>query len=143
MKTWIKIVLGLAVIGIIGAVMGYIFIYNKPHPDYEHLKADFTLQAQVLFDEFVTDNMAANQKYNGKMVELTGPITRMEITDSLTTAVFVFRQGDFGDEGIRCTVLPKFTEMAQNLQPGSVIKIKGYCTGYTGDVIFEQCSIEQ
>ena len=34
-------------------------------------------------------------------------------------------------------------EMAQNLQPGSVIKIKGYCTGYTGDVIFEQCSIEQ
>jgi lysyl-tRNA synthetase class II len=136
MKTWIRIILGLAITGIIAAVLGYFFIYNKPHPDYEHLKADFMMQTQAMFDEFAADNNAANQKYNGKMIELTGPITRMEITDSLTTAVFVFRQGDFGDEGIRCTVLPKFMELAQNLQPG-------YCTGYTGDVIFEQCSIEQ
>ena len=142
MKTWIKIIAGLAALGIAGAILVYFFVYNKPHPDFEHLKPDYSLSAQAIFDEFIADNGAAGQKYNGKMVEITGPLTRVEAADSLTTVVFVFRQGDFGDEGIRCTLLPKFNDLAKELQPGANVKIKGYCTGYTADVILEQCSVE-
>ena len=35
MKTWVKIILILFVVGIIAAVYGYFFYYNKSHPDYE------------------------------------------------------------------------------------------------------------
>jgi hypothetical protein len=56
--------------------------------------------------------------------------------------VFVFEQGDFGDEGIRCTMLPKYNFEAGKLQPDVEIKVKGYCTGYNEtDVILEKCSI--
>ena len=143
MKTWLKVFLGLAVTGIIAAILVYVFVYNKSHPDYETLKADFTVTAQQLFDEFKADNVTAGQKYNGKMVEISGPLTRMEISDSLTTAIFVFQQGDFGDEGVRCSMLPKFTGTAQHLQAGNLVTIKGYCTGFTGDVVMEQCSIRE
>jgi hypothetical protein len=143
MKTWIKIILGLGILGIIAAILAYFFVYNKPHPDYENLDAEFSLSAKALFDEFIADNAAANKKYNGKMIELTESVTRVEGTDSLITVVFVFRQGDFGDEGIRCTMLPKFNDVALKLQPGVSVKIKGYCTGYTSDVIFEQCTVIQ
>jgi hypothetical protein len=142
MKTWIKILLALVILGIIAAAFVYIFIYNKPHPDYENLKPDYSLTAKALFDEFTANSAAAQQKYNGKMVEILGPITRIEESDSLTTAVFVFGQGDFGDTGLRCTMLPGSRETARKLQPGATVKIKGYCTGFTGDVIFEQCSVE-
>lgn len=143
MKTWLKVILGLAILGIAGALIIYFFVYNKPHPDYDQLKADYSLSAQALFQEFTTDNAAAQTKYNGKMVEITGPVSVMEPGDSLATIVFVFQKGDFGDEGIRCTLLAKYNEMARKLQSGSHVTIKGYCTGFTGDVILEQCSLVQ
>jgi hypothetical protein len=142
MKTWVKILLGLAIIGIIAVAVIYIFVYNKPHPDYENLKPDYSLTAKALFDEFTANSPAAQQKYNGKMVEITGEVTGMEATDSITIIIFAFSKGDFGDEGVRCTVLPKFNDAARKLQMGTPVKIKGYCTGFTGDVIFEQCTVE-
>ena len=71
-----------------------------------------------------------------------GKLSKIEASDSLVTAVFVFGQGDFGDEGIRCSMLPKYSFEAGKLQPDGEIKVKGYCTGYNEtDVILEKCSI--
>ena len=142
MKSWIKILTGIAILGIIAAVLVYIFVYNKPHPDYENLKPQFSLTAQALYDEFKADKGTAGQKYNGKMVEIKGALSRVEESDSMTTVVFVFSQGDFGDEGIRCSVLPDQRERARKLQGGTGVKIKGVCNGFTNDVILEQCTIE-
>jgi hypothetical protein len=47
----------------------------------------------------------------------------------------------FGDEGIRCAMLPNH---AQNIASfiGSDVRLKGYCTGFNEtDVIMEKCSI--
>lgn len=144
MKTWIKILLALFVTGVIAAVLIYVFIINKPHPDYENLKAEYSLPASELYKSFVTDQESANKKFLGKMVEIKGNLTTIEAPDSLVIAVFVFEQGDFGGMGIRCTMLPKFNADAAKLQPEGEISIKGYCTGYIpgSDVVLEQCSIK-
>ena len=142
MKTWVKIILSLFVIGIIALVLGYVFVYNKSHPDYEKMKPDFTLTASDLYNSFQANATESEIKYNGKVIAISGTLTKIESTDSLVIAVFVFNQGMFGEEGIRCTMLPKFNDVAKKLQPENVYNIKGYCTGFNDpDVILEHCSI--
>ena len=140
MKTWVKLLIGISVTVITAAIIIYFFMYNKPHPDYANLDVEFSMQAAALFDEFSADGTAAGSKYIGKMVGINGPITRVEQSDSLVTIVFVIRKGEFGDEGLRCSMLPSSAEAARKLQPGADVKIKGYCTGFTGDVVMEECT---
>jgi hypothetical protein len=142
MKTWVKIVLGLFVVGLVALFLVYKFVYNKQHPDFENIEPVYSLNAPDLYQAFKSNKDAATAKYNGKVIALTGKLSKVETADSLVTAVFVFDQGDFGDEGIRCTMLQKFNLEASKLQPDGEVKVKGYCTGYNEtDVILEKCSI--
>ena len=141
MNKWLKIFIWLIIIGIIGAGLGYKFIYNKPHKDYEKASVDFTLSGFELFSEYKNSNQSANQKYNGKVIEISGIVNSIDRPESMTIAVFTLEEGVFGDEGIRCTMLPNYAENLSSYL-GKKIKIKGYCTGYNEtDVIFEKCSI--
>jgi len=142
MKTWIKIILGLFVVGIIAAVLVYFFVYNKPHPNYERMTAAYTVTAADLYKSYTTNKTSAGAKYNGKVIALSGRLSKVEVTDSLTTCVFVFNKGMFGDEGVRCTMLPDNSDLAKKLQPDGEVSLKGYCTGFNDtDVILEKCSI--
>ncbi len=141
MKTWLKIFLAVIIIGIIGVVLVYKFVYNKPHTDYSTANAAYTLNVRELFDAYIASPDTAMKKYNGQIIELKGTPDKIEITDSLVIAVFVFKQGEFGDEGVRCTMLREYNEAAKKQKPGSIIRVKGYCTGFSGDVILEKCSI--
>lgn len=142
MKKWFKILLALFVTGVIAAILVYVFVYNKPHPDYEKLKPDYSLKAQELYNSYKTNKTGADKIYIGKVVEISGNLSKLEVNDTLVVAVFVFEQGMFGDAGIRCSFLRNFNERAKALQAGADVKIKGYLTGYNdSDVIMEECSI--
>ena len=142
MKLWIKIIFVLIVLGFIAAMLVYFFIYNKPHPDIEKMEPAYSLNAEVFYNSFISDRKVSEEKYNGKVIEITGILSKIETTDSTVIVVFVFNQGMFGDEGIRCSVLAKFHSEARLLQPESIVTIKGYCSGYNDtDVILEQSSI--
>jgi hypothetical protein len=141
MNKWIKILIGLFILGLIGAALGYIFIYNKPHKDYEKAKADFSLAPDELFYAYRNDKLNAGSMYNGKVLEISGVFDKIETPDDLTIAVFAIEEGIFGDEGVRCTMLPDHAG-GLNSYDGKQITIKGYCTGYNEtDVIMEKCSI--
>ncbi len=142
MKKWVIILIVLFILGVVTAFLVYKYVYNKPHPDYEKEKPEFTLDAKLLYDQYKNDKVASQSKYSGKVIQITGNLNKIEDRDSTTIAVFTFSQGDFGDEGIRCTVLPKFNTELKKVKSGDLINIKGYCTGYNDtDVIFEKCSI--
>ncbi len=142
MKSWVKIILALLVIGLIGGLLVFHFLYNKPHPDFEKMDADYTLAAADLYKSFTTDKTTAGTKYNGKVIAIKGKLSKVETTDSLTVCVLVFNQGMFGDEGLRCTMLQKYAGHAGKLTAGQEISLKGYCTGFNDtDVILDKCSI--
>jgi len=144
MKKTLKIIGILALIGVIAAFLVYRFVYNKPHPDYEKEVAVYTLSAKEFYNEFKNQTDTANKKYTGKMIQVNGVLDKVEETDSLTIGVFVLSSGMFGDEGIRCTMLPNYGKKAKNLSPPVDVKIKGLCTGYNDtDVIMEHCSFKQ
>ena len=142
MKNWIKILIGLAVVGMIVAFLGYKFVYNKQHPNYENMEADFKIGAKDLYEAFKTDAATAGQKYNGKVVEISGVASNVEAVDSLVVAVFAFEDGMFGSQGVRVTMLPKFNDGIKNHASVEEIVLKGFCSGYNDtDVIIEKGSI--
>ena len=141
MKTWIKIVIGLAVIGIIAAVVVFNYI-NKEHPDYAKAEAELIIKPKRLYTDYTKNLDLANEKYTGKIIQLEGNISKVEMADTLVILAYVYHEGDFGDEGIRVTMLKEYNQPAIHLSPARPLKIKGLCTGYNGtDVIFEKGSI--
>ena len=144
MKTWIKILLGLAAVGIIAAFIVYHYVYNKPHPDYANMDAAYSLPAAELYKAYTSDKNEAGKKYNGKVIAVSGKLSKVETKDSTTTCIFVFNQGMFGDEGVRCTMSRNFSGQAKKFQPDGEVKFKGFCTGFNDtDVILDKCSIEK
>ncbi len=142
MKKW-KIILGMvAAAGLAAALMVYFFIYNKPHRDFERTEPDFVISAEELYNAFVDDEAAA-AKFIGKVMLTDGEVATVEQVDEMVIVSFVFEEGMFGGEGVRCTMLASQHDDALQLSPGDKISVKGYCTGFTGiDVILEHCSLD-
>lgn len=144
MNKWVKIIAVLVILGILGGLSGYLFIYNKPHVNYEKSKVDYSISADDIFAEYTNHRHEAENKYNGKVLQVSGMVSSIDITDSQIIIAFVLSDGLFGDEGIRFSMLPKYNDKASALDPGTMVSIKGYCTGYNDtDIILEKCSITQ
>jgi hypothetical protein len=142
MKKFLIIALILLAIGAIAAFMVYKYVYNKPHPDYETKKSDLSIEAKRLWTDFSMNKDIADGKYTGKVLQIDGIIMRVEEAEGMVIVVFAYRKGDFGDEGVRVTMLPNFADAAKHIDPFKPVKIKGLCTGYNGtDVILENGSI--
>jgi hypothetical protein len=140
MKTWIKILIILAVIGLIAAFIVWKFVINKPHPDYAKAKADMEVIASDLFTQYTTKKADADKSFTGKEIQLKGQFSKIEQNGTVAIVIFIFRQGDFGDEGVRCVLLPDEIAKIKNIKPNQEIIIKGFCTGYNEtDVIVDKC----
>jgi hypothetical protein len=144
MKKWIKFS-GIVIISALLLIIAlYKFVYNKPHPDYASSEVFANFTAEELYLGYKNSGEQFNQKYTGKVIAISGTTTKIEVTEELTVVIFVFEQGDFGDQGIRCTMLPGSKTDIKNIKPNSIVKIKGFCTGFNDtDVILEKCTIIQ
>ena len=141
-KNIFKIAIALFVIGIVSAGLVFRFVINKPHKDFEKAKPAYIVSASELFDTFRSEREEAEMKFNGQVVLLNGKLDKIEVSDNLVTGVFVFEQGMFGDEGVRCTMLPNHSANLKAIPEGSEVQLKGFLTGYNEtDVILEQCSV--
>ncbi len=127
--------------GVLALLLVYFFVYNKPHRDYERARPDLHIAAEDLYRAFVDDERIAESKFIGKVIEISGMVNTVEEAGDLVIVSFVFEDGFFGGEGVRCTILENHHQNALQLTPGHEVVIKGYCTGFTGsDVIMEHCS---
>ncbi len=134
-----KILLIVVIIALAGGLYGWFFVYNKPHTNFENSKPDFKLSAQQLFNDF---SGGKGESYNGKVIEINGTAQKADISDTLVTLVFVFNEGMFGDEGIRCLFIPKFYNRLKAITYPAPVTLKGFCAGYNDtDVILEHCSL--
>ena len=136
------IALVMIILGGAAAFLVYKYVYNKPHPDYVEKKADLSIAAKRLWTDYSMNKDIADPKYTGKVIEIEGSIMRVESVEDMVIVVFAYRRGDFGDEGIRVTMLPEYHQAAKGINPFKDVKIKGLCTGYNDqDVIMENGSI--
>jgi hypothetical protein len=144
MKTWLKIIIGLIVVGIVAAVVVYNYV-NRGQPDYAKAEPELTVKAKRLYTDFKMNPELATEKYcgtDGKVIQIEGSISKVEMNDSTIVLVYAYEEGMFGDEGIRVTMLPQFNKQAKQLSSIRKLVVKGLCTGYNDtDVIILHGSI--
>lgn len=68
-----KILYFMLAAALIGGAVGYA-LWNKPHQDIGAAKADIAIDAIALYNEYNTDENAANAKYLDKVVAITGKV---------------------------------------------------------------------
>lgn len=111
----------------------------KPHPTIG-TPTLFT-SANAVVHEFDTDETVATKKYVGAdndlcVTEISGKISEVVLDSSGTTLAF---ETENPIKGVRCTLdkFPKETE--RKFTVGDSVTLKGLCTGFLSDVIFDRC----
>lgn len=130
-KKILPVLLGLV---LAGAAVGY-YLYNKPVASLERKKADVTATSVDMLNDYVNDEAAANTKYLGKVVEVTGPVSL--VTDE-GGKVKVYLDAGNPMSAVIC-------ELADGKMPalktGETATLKGLCSGYLSDVVIVQSHV--
>ncbi|MBI5914389.1 MAG: hypothetical protein HY842_03365 [Bacteroidetes bacterium] len=130
-----KKILIITAVFILGAVAVMFYLSQKPVPSVNDLKTDFTVTATDLFAEYQANEGAANQKYNGKIVEVSGVIKETKNNEAGQPTV-VLESGD-PMFGVICELKEK--GQATKFSNGQQVTLKGECTGYLMDVVLARC----
>lgn len=128
-----KIIIGILVLGIIGAFIAY-KMYNKPHVNVEEASADISITADKILNDFSSDENLANLKYLDKIIEVKGVVSEINIEKGIIT---IETNDDFGS--VLCHLSEEASRKISGLQEGQIIVVKGICTGFLMDVILVKC----
>ena len=135
MKT--KIMIGLIFIAVLGVCAGF-FMYQKPAERIVTSRADYTVPAIRLFDEYNNNESAADARYLNKIVSVEGRISEVSAMDSKGLTIML--ESGTPLFGVSCQ-LPEGTGN-RTLKRGELVKIKGLCTGKLMDVVLVKCVLE-
>lgn len=133
----------LLTIAIIAALIAAYVVYSnflKTAPAMKDLVAEFKLSAVELYAQFEADEIAANAKFQNKILEISGEV--VEVTSEEGGNPFISLKTD-GFGVIKCTLesAPSF-EALQKIEIGGEITIKGECIGMLLDVLIERSIIQ-
>ena len=121
-----KVIITLGSMAVIAAVIYAYFMYNKPHTDVEHHKADFIIAADSILNDFMADPSAAAQKYNGKIIITKGTLQSEVIPGSDNKSVLLTD----GNATINCELDSTQVTELQGYTPGDPISVKGIFIGF-------------
>jgi len=130
-----KFIISLTLLLTIG-IIGYgVYMYNKKTPGLENTKADYQLTANQLFNAFEEDEQSALKKFEGKVVDLSGKIARLNLKDSIPSLTLEAENSMFG--GVNCS----FSSQIEGLEVGDTVKLRGKCQGFLMDVVLNNCTL--
>lgn len=120
-RTIILGVIGLILVaGLIGA-----YFYFKPTPDIVQDKPHAVVQAKELIAAFEQDTASARQQYIDKVVEVTGPVKRIDTSGAVV----------MGEESSPSEVVigldRRHMKDHEKLKVGAVAVMQGICSGYS------------
>lgn len=123
---------------------GYYF-YNKGPVNIQTAAAQKT-EATILYHAFIADSSAAQKKYSGKILAVTGSISRIAANQEGKPVILLKTAS--GNGFINCTLDEK---LPAGIQENQVIQLKGICSGLgeadaelgiQPDLYLERCIIQ-
>lgn len=134
----IKIVLIVLVIGgLVAAGLGKYF-FDKKVEGVVDVKAEFSLTCDSLYIAFSNDEVAANKKYIGKIVEVTGKVQTVEKGMGYVSVLLNTNEA----MGFIICRLDSLEAQTFAGVEGQNLKIKGECVGYMmPDVNIARCVV--
>jgi hypothetical protein len=120
---------GILVVIVLVAVYGW-YQYNRTVQGLANVRADLSVNAKDLINEFVNNEETANKKYLNKILSVKGMIKSVEAAQGAGTIVL----GDTSElSSVRCLLDSTASSTTGSLQKGTVITIKGAITGFNKD----------
>ena len=130
-KTSRIILLVLGICLLIGGITAY-YLWNKPQRTVEGEKG-IVISADSLIATYNADEKAADAKYLNKAIQVQGTVAKVEKNQDGQTTV-LFSSAD-PMSSVFCTMRDK----DPNVTTGSVVTLKGFCSGHTMDVLLTDC----
>ncbi|MEM6630694.1 MAG: hypothetical protein AAF694_13525 [Bacteroidota bacterium] len=121
---------------LIGVSVGA-FMYFKPHPKLENIKADFELTSEALFKDFEGNEATANEKYLNSLIEVAGTVREISTTDAGGYTLILGAETDMF--GVSCAFEPTDSKDLEEIREGMEITVKGICSGMLMDVNLNRC----
>jgi len=152
-KNIFKLLLITAVIGILGAIIIGMYMFNMPHRDVQATKTDYTLTSTQLVDEYLANSVRANEKYlqeegESKILAVSGKV--LSINRDQKNQLVVLLKDPEAKAGVSCTFMETTNDHAKTLQIGQNVTIKGVIRSGASfdedldmyeDVIMEKCDV--
>jgi hypothetical protein len=129
---------GIVLLTLIAAAWAY-HLYVKPHESAADETTDFTISADSLYQQYRNDEHSADQKYLGKVVEVSGKLA--EIQHSGNSEIWILSPQP-GGGGINCQLFAG-TKVDPEPKSGDVVTVKGRCTGFLMDVNLADCVLSK
>jgi hypothetical protein len=120
---------------LITAIVGYL-LYSKKVAPLDHMKPDFIVTADALYDAFEIDESEANLTYIGKVIDVKGEVSGILELDS--TWNMMLKAANAISDGINCSFV---VQPNSEISVGTTVTVRGRCQGFLMDVILNNCTI--
>lgn len=142
-----KILISVISIAIIcGAGYGY-GEYTRKVKSLRHVKADLHMSASELVSAFEKNEATANAAYLDKIIAVKGNVKEIARDDKGSYTLVLGDKESMNS--VRCSMDTTLQKDVAGLSAGTLIKVKGACTGFNldellgSDVILNRCVIEK
>jgi hypothetical protein len=139
-----KIIWGIVIVVLIGGSIAAYYAYsefNRKNLTAADKKTDFKVEANVIMNEFIEDKSAAEKKYDGKTIEISGTVVAIELNGGKDISVSL-QTNATDDIGIPLSVkvmlIPEMDEEIKNLKEGDKVTLKGLYKGMNTDIEFNR-----
>jgi hypothetical protein len=139
MSRKVFVALLLIVLALVAALIVWKWAFKKSEVSVSSKKAEVEIEAVVLTHEFEENEEAANAKYLGKVILVSGLVNSIA-EDDQNFSVYLKNAEDIS--GVMCTI-SKASINAGQIKTGDQVKIKGICDGYLMDVRLNKCTLEK
>jgi hypothetical protein len=133
-----RILLILIVVVLIGIGFG-LYEWFKPKTNYANATADVTISADSLFNAFSKNEKRADSLYLNKVIQVKGVVS--QISENQNNEKNLVLQTADPMYGISCTMYKNDSLNYKKIKSGDKTTIKGFCTGFTTDVVITNSSI--
>ncbi|MFK8162413.1 MAG: hypothetical protein AB8H12_08110 [Lewinella sp.] len=131
--------IGLPLLLIIGGLLAFKFLTPKGPIDILAAPTEITINAGTLYAAFEADEAAANSKYVGKVIEVSGMLSEMSKNEAGQYSLNLGADSMLGQ--VVCNLSNTNPAQTKAASIGQSITVKGLCTGYLFDVVLDNSAI--
>lgn len=128
-----KIMMTVLLLVTVAAVIAY-KEYNRKPTDLATLSPDVKIGADSLLAAYAENEEAANRKYLGKVIEVTGIVS-----DGSTKKNILL--GLIPDSKVSCLLDSTNALKSHTVKAGDTLRLRGVCTGFLLDVELNRCVV--
>jgi tRNA_anti-like len=128
-----KVIYTIIALAIIGGAYGY-YQWNRPVASNVDKTAEMTITATDLEAAYTANEADANTKYNDKLVQVSGVVSKIE-NEAGKTSIYLNTNNPMA--AVICE-LENGSDVS-NIKDGDNVSIKGKPTGILSDVVMVQC----